>query len=113
MTATATPAPCPRGVVQEAAAPKLGATLCIYMGMKNLAGITRRLVNGGLAPDLPAAIIQSATTGNHRQFISTVGRIALESERAGFGSPAIVVIGEVVTLSDNLAWFAQEAAVAP
>ena len=92
---------------------KLGATLCIYMGMKNLESITRRLVAGGLAPDKPAAIIQSATTGAHRQFVSTLGQIALESERAGFGSPAIVIIGDVVTLSDKLAWFAQEVAVAP
>ena len=84
---------------------KLGATLCLYMGMKNLETITRRLVAGGLAADTPAAVIQSATTGEHRQFISTLGKIALESEHAGFGAPAIVVIGEVVKLSDQLAWF--------
>jgi len=92
---------------------KLGATLCIYMGMKNLETITRRLVSGGLAPDTPAAVIQSATTGDHRQFVSTLGHIALESEHAGFGAPAIVVIGAVVKLSDQLAWFAREAALAP
>ena len=92
---------------------KLGATLCIYMGMKNLETITRRFVAGGLAADTPAAVIQSATTGAHRRFISTLGKIALESEHAGFGAPAIVVIGEVVKLSHQLAWFAQEAALAP
>jgi uroporphyrinogen III methyltransferase/synthase len=91
---------------------KLGATLCIYMGMKNLETITRRLVAGGLAPETPAAVIQSATTGAHRQFVSTLGRIALESEHAGFGAPAIVVIGEVVNLSEKLAWFAKETAPA-
>ncbi len=84
---------------------KLGATLCIYMGMKNLETITRRLAAGGLGVDTPAAVIQSATTGEHRQFISTLGKIALESEHAGFGAPAIVVIGEVVALADKLAWF--------
>jgi siroheme synthase len=76
------------------------------MGMKNLETITRRLQDGGLAGDTPAAVIQSATTGEHRQLVSTVGRIALESEHAGFGAPAIVVIGEVAALSDKLAWFA-------
>ncbi len=84
---------------------RLGATLCIYMGMKNLETITRRLQAGGLAPATPAAVIQSATTGEHRQFIGTVGDIALGSERAGFGAPAIVVIGSVVSLADKLAWF--------
>src|ERR1041384_1104360 len=43
----------------------LGATLCVYMGMKNLETITRRLQAGGLAGDTPAAVIQSATTGEH------------------------------------------------
>lgn len=85
---------------------RLGATLCIYMGMKNLEIITRRLQAGGLAPRTPAAVVQSATTGQHRQMISTVEKIALESEHAGFGAPAIVVIGEVAALADKLGWFA-------
>jgi uroporphyrinogen III methyltransferase / synthase len=85
---------------------RIGATLCIYMGMKNLESITRRLQAGGLAPATPAAVIQSATTGDHRRLISTLGRIALESEHAGFGAPAIVIIGEVARLSEKLDWFA-------
>ena len=84
---------------------RLGVTLCVYMGMKNLETITRRLQAGGLSAHTPAAVIQSATTGAHRQMISTVGHIALDSEHAGFGAPAIVVIGEVAALSDKLAWF--------
>ena len=92
---------------------RLGATLCVYMGMKNLETITRRLVAGGLPIETPAAVIQSATTGDHRQLISTVGKIALESEHAGYGAPAIVVIGEVAVLSDKLAWFAAQAESVP
>ncbi|MSU65128.1 MAG: uroporphyrinogen-III C-methyltransferase [Opitutus sp.] len=84
---------------------KLGATLCIYMGMKNLEPITRRLQAGGLLPDTPVAIVQAATTGQHRQLLSTLGEVALVSERAGFGAPAIVVIGEVAVLADKLSWF--------
>lgn len=88
---------------------RLGATLCVYMGMKNLETITRRLQAGGLPPNTPAAVIQSATTPQHRQLVTTVERIALESEHAGFGAPAIVVIGEVAALSEKLAWFAAQA----
>ncbi|MDO8538910.1 MAG: uroporphyrinogen-III C-methyltransferase [Opitutaceae bacterium] len=91
----------------------LQATLCVYMGMKNLESITRRLQAGGLDPATPAAVIQSATTGNHRHFISDVGRIALESEHAGFGAPAIVVIGKVAALSGKLEWFARAARSRP
>ncbi|HUR57354.1 MAG TPA: SAM-dependent methyltransferase, partial [Opitutaceae bacterium] len=96
----------PDGAIRWEDYGRLGATLCIYMGMKNLETITRRLQAGGLAPTTPAAVIQSATTGQHRQMISSVENIALESEHAGFGAPAIVVIGEVAALADKLAWFA-------
>ncbi len=89
---------------------KLGATLCLYMGMKNLGTITRRLQAGGLAPETPVLVVQSATTGDHRQLLTSVAKVALESEHAGFGAPAIVVIGEVAALSTKLAWF--ESAVA-
>ena len=84
---------------------KIGATLCLYMGMKNLETITRRLQAGGLSPDTPALVVQSATTGEHRQLLTTVAVVALESEHAGFGAPAIVVIGAVAALSTKLAWF--------
>jgi uroporphyrinogen III methyltransferase/synthase len=92
---------------------RLGATLCIYMGMKNLETIMRRLQAGGLSANTPAAVIQSATTANHRQLISSAGKIALESEHAGFGAPAIVIIGEVAALADKLTWFAEAAQNAP
>lgn len=84
---------------------KLGATLCIYMGMKNLETITRRLQAGGLAVETPVAVVQSATTGEHRQLLSTLGEVALKSERGGFGAPAMVIVGEVAVLADKLAWF--------
>lgn len=94
---------------------KLGATLCLYMGMKNLETITRRLQAGGLIGTTPVAVIQSATTGEHRQLLTTLAAVALESEHAGFGAPAIVVIGEVAALGEKLAWFeaARPAALAP
>lgn len=92
----------------------LGATLCIYMGMKNLEVILRRLQAGGLDPATPAAVIHSATTGEHRQLLTCAGRLALESEQAGFGAPSIVIIGEVARLSDQLSWFVSRAeALAP
>ena len=93
---------------------QLSATLCLYMGMKNLETIARRLQAGGLPPETPVAVVQSATTGAHRQLLSTIRTVALESEHAGFGAPAIVIIGEVAALANKLAWFeAQRAGVAP
>ncbi|HUR57997.1 MAG TPA: uroporphyrinogen-III C-methyltransferase, partial [Opitutaceae bacterium] len=69
----------PDGAIRWEDYGRLGATLCIYMGMKNLETIARRLQAGGLAPETPALVVQSATTGEHRQLLSTVGAIALVS----------------------------------
>lgn len=85
---------------------RLQATLCVYMGMKNLETIARRLQDGGMPADTPVAVIQSATTGAHRQMLATLADIAQRAEREGFGAPAIVIIGAVAALSENLAWFA-------
>lgn len=84
---------------------RLGATLCVYMGMKNLETITRRLQAGGMPAETPALVVQAATTSGHRQMLSTVAAIAVESEHDGFGAPAMVVIGEVAALAEKLAWF--------
>lgn len=90
---------------------RLGATLCIYMGMKNLETITRRLQAGGMPPETPAAVIQSATTAEQRQHVTTVSRLALESEQSGFGAPAMVVIGAVASLAEELKPLAELAQV--
>jgi uroporphyrin-III C-methyltransferase len=94
---------------------RLGATLCIYMGMRNLAGIVGRLQEGGMAGDTPAAIIQEATTGRHRVIVGTLATIAARATAEHFEAPAVVVIGDVVAHADRLAWFgpARAAAVGP
>jgi uroporphyrin-III C-methyltransferase len=84
---------------------KLKATLCVYMGVKNLADITRRLEAGGLAPVTPAAIIQSATGRGHRRILGTLATIAGLASRANVEAPAMLIIGEVAAFSDKLAWF--------
>ncbi len=73
-----------------------GTTLVIYMGMTNLAHIVQKLVLHGLAPDTPAAAIQSGTLVQQRQVVSTLGHIANRVVLESMASPAIVVIGEVV-----------------
>jgi uroporphyrin-III C-methyltransferase len=74
---------------------RLNATLCIYMGRHRLETITRRLQNGGLSPNTPAAIVQAATTQGQREVFATLGTLAERSQAAGIASPAMVIIGEV------------------
>jgi uroporphyrinogen III methyltransferase / synthase len=84
---------------------KLGATLCVYMGVKNLGTIAARLEAGGMHPTTPAAIIQSATTKDHRRILGTLGTIAGLAESENVEAPAMLIIGEVAALSEKLSWF--------
>jgi len=84
---------------------RLGATLCIYMGMHNLEAIARRLQAAGLAPETPAAIVQGATTDRHQTLLATLGTVAARAAEDHLAAPGLVIIGEVAALSDKLAWF--------
>jgi len=75
---------------------KLNATLCIYMGVKNLASILTRLQAGGMSADLPAALVQSAATKEQRTLVATVGTLSELATQQHFSSPALVIVGEVV-----------------
>ena len=67
-------------------------TLVFYMALRNLPRITQRLLEGGMAPDTPACIVENGTLGNQKQAVTTLFRLT----SLGFDAPAIVVIGEVV-----------------
>ena len=72
---------------------KLGQPIVLYMPMAQLAEIAASLMHGGLSPDTPAALIQSATTEEEHVAESRLGSLAADAVRHGIGSPAIVVIG--------------------
>jgi uroporphyrinogen III methyltransferase/synthase len=84
---------------------RLNATLCVYMGVKNLPEIAARLEAGGLAATTPAAIVQAATTGQHRRVLGTLGTLAELAARENVAAPAMIIIGEVAAFSEKLAWF--------
>lgn len=71
--------------------------LVVYMGLHNLSHIIRELLAGGLNPQTPAALIQQGTVVGQRYLEAPVAQIAIESERQGFISPSIVVIGRVIS----------------
>ena len=77
-----------------------GTTLVIYMGIARLAQICAQLIAAGLRADMPAAAIQHGTLAQQRSVVSTVEHLHAQVLRAGLGSPAIVVVGEVVALAD-------------
>lgn len=76
--------------------------LVLYMAVKHLPAIAKRLVAAGRAPAEPVAVVARATMPDQ-----SVTRLTLAEACEGgpFATPAIVVIGGVVPLADALAWF--------
>lgn len=75
---------------------KLNLTLVIYMGVARCAEIQASLLAGGKSADTPVAVIQSATGVAQAQLITTLGTLPTALAASGIGSPAIIVIGDVV-----------------
>ncbi len=77
------------------------ATVVILMGINKIQSIMD--VFGGYGKsEAPVAIIQNGTLPSQKMVIGTVSTIASLAEAAGIGSPAIIVIGEVVNLANDL-----------
>ena len=70
--------------------------------MHHLQTIADALMHGGASPQTPAAIIASATTSEERVLLSTLEHVAADAQASEMEPPAIVVIGEIVTLRNRL-----------
>jgi uroporphyrinogen III methyltransferase/synthase len=80
-------------------------TLCVYMGVRQLEAITRRLIDGGRPESEPAAVIQSGTLPNQRVVLGTLATIASVAVAEKVRAPAIALFGDVAALRSQLAWF--------
>jgi uroporphyrin-III C-methyltransferase len=78
---------------------KLRATLCFYMGVRRLPEIASNLLAHGMAADMPLALISEATRPTQKIVITRLD-IAARMSANLIVQPALVVIGEVVRLSD-------------
>jgi uroporphyrin-III C-methyltransferase len=73
-----------------------GTTLVIYMGVADAGAIVAALIDGGLAASTPAAAIQNGTLPTQRSVLAPLGALPAEMLHEGIGSPAVIVIGDVV-----------------
>ena len=80
----------------------VGGTLVILMGASGLERNARRMLEGGMDPQTPVAVIERGATPDQRVFRGVLADIAVKCREAGIGSPAIIVVGEVVRLMDRL-----------
>ncbi len=81
-------------------------TVVIYMGLSGLATICARLVEHGLPASWPAAVVAHGTLAEQQVVCATLGTLAEAVAQAGLQSPALTIVGEVVGLRNELAWFA-------
>ena len=88
-------------------------TVVIYMSLSGLATICAKLIEHGLSPDWPAAVVAQGTLASQRVVCATLGSLAGAVEREGLRSPCLTIVGEVVRLHDELAWFGEHHARAP
>ena len=77
-----------------------GRTLVIYMGVATCPDIADKLMADGVAPDMPVAVLERGTLVGHRAIKTLLADLGPMVEREKVQSPAIIVVGEVVELSD-------------
>lgn len=83
-------------------------TLVFLMGVENLEHITAKLIEHGRPENTPAAVIRWGTKPEQRVLVTTVGRAAADVISNNIKPPAIFIVGEVVKLREQLAWFDQK-----
>ncbi len=80
-------------------------TLVILMGVERLAELANELVRQGRSPEQPAAVVEWGTTPRQRVVTASLAEIAAAAQAAGLAPPAVLVVGEVVRLREQLDWF--------
>jgi uroporphyrin-III C-methyltransferase len=76
--------------------------IVVYMALRNLEAISQALQRGGLSADTPAAVIACATLETQRVVVSTLERVFEDARNAQLSAPALVVIGEIVRVREQL-----------
>ena len=79
--------------------------IVVYMGMKHLDEIANKLIAAGRPQDEPVAIVTRATTEDQTVLETTLAKAAKDVADANLIAPAIICIGQAVSLRDKLGWF--------
>ncbi|MGH2770420.1 MAG: siroheme synthase CysG [Actinomycetota bacterium] len=80
-------------------------TIVILMGVSQLGSIVEELLQGGLHPETPAAIVEAGSLPSQRVLSVPLQELPEAASAAGAASPAVVVVGEVVGLRELISWF--------
>ena len=95
----------PDDEINWAALATLESTLVFYMGVSNLGKITAKLIENGKSADTAIALIQWGTTSNQHTVSGNLANIVQKVKEAQLKPPALIVIGDVVKMREELNWF--------
>lgn len=80
----------------------LNHTLVFYMGVTTAGSISANLINGGLAPSTPVAVVENGCRKNQRVVTGRIDDLARLVVDEAVQSPALIIVGEVVNLAEQL-----------
>ena len=84
---------------------KLEGTLVFLMGVSSLEYLMNGLLNAGMSPEMPAAVIENGTRPFQRKLIATVSTLAQKATAMHLVSPSVIVVGKVCNLSQKFDFF--------
>jgi uroporphyrin-III C-methyltransferase len=84
-------------------------TVVIYMGLHGLPVLCEKMIEHGLPPDWPAAIVQQGTTPRQRTVTGTLASLPGLAAAAQLKAPTLIIVGEVVKLHEKLSWYGESA----
>ena len=87
-----------------------GQTVVVYMGLLGLPILAREMIAHGLPASTPAAVIEHGTTTNQRVVTGTLADLPGRAFDARLEPPTLIIVGDVVRLQREFAWFDPAAA---
>jgi uroporphyrin-III C-methyltransferase/precorrin-2 dehydrogenase/sirohydrochlorin ferrochelatase len=82
-------------------------TLAVYMGIAQLANLTERLLAHGRAADTAFALIEHGTLPRQRVLRGELHALPALATAHRIEAPALLIIGQVATMADDLGWFGE------
>lgn len=79
-------------------------TIVIMMGLSRIRMICNGLLQGGMSPDTPVAVVHNGTTPHHSILTGTISDIGTLVHDAGMKPPANIIVGRVAALGEELGW---------
>jgi uroporphyrinogen III methyltransferase/synthase len=83
-------------------------TLVFLMAVKNIDVLTQKLIENGRRPDTPVAVIRWGTRPDQKTIVSTLKDVATVVRAKEIKPPAVMVVGDVVKLRDELKWYEEK-----